>query len=98
MKNPGDQAWAQAARDSRAALALLGRPIDPRCLPDETEPCGATFAMHAAAHLASIKAVCDHQLGHLGLAFAELFSEVYWQVRDDLAGYHDDDPEGNPDL
>lgn len=60
-----DESWARAARDARDALALLG--VDtPDCLPDGPAPCGGTFAEHAAATLAAIKAVADHQLAHLG--------------------------------
>jgi hypothetical protein len=62
-----DETWAQVARDSRDALALLGFPITGRCLPDEAEPCGATWAQHAAAQLATLRAVVDHQLEHVGL-------------------------------
>lgn len=79
-----DEAWAAVARSTREVLALLGRPIEPKCLPDEAEPCGATFAMHAMAHLASIKAICDHQLAHLGPAFNEAQGEIYWHVRAEL--------------
>ena len=79
-----DETWAQVARDTREVLALLGRPVEPGCLPDESDPCGASFALHAVAHFASIKAVCDHQLGHLGPAFTEARGEIYWHVRDEL--------------
>lgn len=80
-----DESWAQIARDTREALATLGRPIEPRCLPDESDPCGGTFATHAMAHFATIKAICDHQLGHLGPAFNDAHGEIYWHVRNELA-------------
>ena len=79
-----DESWAPVARDTREALRLLGRPIEPKCLPDETDPCGGTFAIHAMAHLASIKAICDHQLGHLGPQFNDAHGEIYWHVRNEL--------------
>lgn len=79
-----DQAWAEYARASRDALAVLGYGITPRCLPDEVEPCGATYAQHAAAHLATIKAVCDHQLEHLGPPFATMHGQIYWEARAEL--------------
>lgn len=61
-----DESWAPVARSTREALALLGYRITARCLPDEPGHCGGGYAQHAAAHLASIKAIVDHQLQHLG--------------------------------
>lgn len=61
-----DSDWAEVARASRGALAELGYDIGPRCLPGEPEACGGSFSQHVAAHLATIKAVADHQLAHLG--------------------------------
>ena len=75
-----DEEWARVARESREALELLGRPL-PRCLPGEADECGATFAQHAAAHLATIKAVADHQLWHLGPGFSQVHGDVYWNER-----------------
>ena len=72
-----DDAWADLARASRAALAHLGYEIEPQCLPDETDPCGGTFVLHTAAHLATIKAVADHHITHLGAGFEELLDDVY---------------------
>jgi hypothetical protein len=72
-----DESWAEVAHESRAALASLGYSIGPRCLPDEADPCGASFAQHAAAHLATIKAVCDHQLSHLGSPYIERSGIIY---------------------
>lgn len=80
-----DEKWAEVARGSREALALLGRPIEPRCLPDEADPCGATFAMHAVAHFATIKAICDHQLDHLGAPDSQIY-EVYMNTLAEIAG------------
>lgn len=82
---PTDESWAQIARDTREALRYLAYPIDAKCLPDESEPCGASFAQHAAAHLATIKAICDHQIGHLGPAFLSLTADVYMHATADLA-------------
>jgi hypothetical protein len=61
-----DAEWEPLARSSREALALLGYAITIRCLPGEPGPCGATFAQHAAAHLATMQAVIEHHLSHLG--------------------------------
>ena len=55
-----DENWADLARHSRQALAELGYALKPRCLPDEPEACGGTFADHVMAQLAAIKAVADH--------------------------------------
>jgi hypothetical protein len=79
-----DDTWAKPARDSRAALKLLGWNIDPKCLPDEANPCGASFAMHAMAHYAAIKALCDHQLEHLGPAFEAASNDIYETYRAEL--------------
>jgi len=78
-----DRAWASVARNTREALSWLGHPIEPRCLPDEAEPCGGSFALHALAHFATIKAICDHQLGHLGAA-PEQVDDIYQHALADL--------------
>jgi len=72
----GDENWAEVARASRGALALLGRPVGPRCLPGEPDWCGGSFAQHAGAQLAALKAVADHQLSHLGPP-AAMITEIY---------------------
>lgn len=82
---PADESWAPVARDTREALKLLGYPIVPRCLLDEPEACGASFTQHAAAHLATIKAIADHQLDHLGPDFAHIHGDIYWHAREKLA-------------
>jgi hypothetical protein len=79
-----DEAWAEVARASRDALQLLGRGITPRCLPDEPSPCGGSFAMHACAHLAALKAVADHELEHLGTAMTVISGEIYRHELEDL--------------
>lgn len=79
-----DESWAEVARDTRAALRLLGRPIKPACLPDEPHPCGASFALHAAAHFATIKAIADHQLDHLGPDFTDANNVIYHATRREL--------------
>jgi hypothetical protein len=72
-----DEGWATLARNSRVAMAAFGKETPP-CLPDEAEPCGATFAQHAGAHLAALKAIIDHHLEHLGPEFmACLYPDVY---------------------
>ena len=78
-----DQNWADLARASRDALGLLGYGIEPRCLPDEPEACGGTYAEHVAAHLAALKAVADHHLSHLG-APAAMADDVYEHTAADL--------------
>lgn len=75
--NVRDEEWEPVARSTREALRLLGYPIEPRCLPGEAAPCGATFAQHAMAHLAVIKAICDHQLMHLGARFQDGAQDIY---------------------
>jgi hypothetical protein len=82
-----DEAWADYARASRDALASLGY-ATPRCLPDEPAPCGASYAQHTTAHLATIKAVCDHQLAHLGQPFIEMHGEIYLDKRLELEDGH----------
>lgn len=79
-----DESWAKVARSSRDALALVGHPIGPRCMPDEAEPCGATFAMHAMANFAVLKAIADHQLTHLGARYIEAHAEIYMDQRAEL--------------
>lgn len=88
MTSPApDQAWAEYARASRDALAILGYP-GPRCLPDEAAPCGGSYTQHATAYLATIKAVCDHQLKHLGPPFATMHGQIYWEKRAELESGH----------
>lgn len=72
------------ARSTREALALLGMNIAARCLPDEPDHCGGSYAQHAAAHLASIRAVVDHQLQHLG-APEGMVTKIYDKVAAELA-------------
>ena len=79
-----DESWAEVARGTRRALAELGHPITPLCLPDEADPCGGTFTQHALAHLATIKAVADHQLEHLGPAWNDIQDTIYWNERIEL--------------
>jgi hypothetical protein len=53
-------------------------------MPDEAMPCGGSFAEHAGAHLAAIKAVADHQLAHLRPPVG-LVNATYRSVSQDLA-------------
>ena len=89
-----DQSWAEVARATRDALALLGRPITPRCLPGEPDACGASFAQHACAHLATISAIADHQLWHLGPDLGPMYDGIYQEQHDLLI--HDCMTEGTP--
>ena len=82
-----DEAWAEVARNSREALALLGYSIGPRCLPDEPDACGGTWAQHAAAQLGVLKAVADHQLAHLGGPYVEISGQRYWIAREELTDH-----------
>jgi hypothetical protein len=78
--DPGaDLIWRDLARASRDALAELGYHLGPQCLPDEPEACGGTFAEHSIAHLASIKAVADHHLLHLGPP-VNMISSIYMNI------------------
>lgn len=84
-----DLAWRQVAEATRQALGLLGYPIGPACMPHEAQPCGGGYAEHAAAHLAALNAVADHQLHHLGYP-PLLHDQVYEKVRAELACCGDD--------
>jgi hypothetical protein len=83
-----DKTWADVARDTRAALALLGHPIDPLCLPDEIGACGGTFSQHAAAHLATIVAIADHQIKHLGPGYRGMVNDVYNETIREMKTWH----------
>lgn len=83
-----DESWAQVARDIRDALSALGRDIGSRCLPDEDQACGGTFAQHAAAYFATIAAIVDHQMDHLGPAFNDMFTEIRGHELAELQGAH----------
>jgi hypothetical protein len=78
-----DLTWRPVAEATRDALALLGHPIESPCLPHEAEPCGAGYGLHAAAHLAVIKAIAEHQLGRLGMpgVAAEIYEHELAQLR-----------------
>jgi hypothetical protein len=70
-----DLAWADLARNSAQSLALLGYPVS-ACLPGDAEPCGGSYAEHAAANLIAMMAVNAHHLKHLAPS-EELFDSVY---------------------
>lgn len=76
--------WAEVGRGARTALELLGYPPMPACMPDEAEACGVGVAEHVAAYLATIKAVCDHQLNHLGQPYIMMHGVVYVDKREEL--------------
>jgi hypothetical protein len=86
-----DAAWAEQARVTREALALLGHPIGVRCLPDEPDFCGGSFALYAMSHYATLQAIVEHQMGHLGPAFSEGFEEIRFhkaaELEDDCETY-----------
>lgn len=85
-----DLSWREVAEHTRRAAGLLGYPIKSPCLPHEAEPCGAGYGMHAAAHLAVIKAAADHQLEHLGMP--EVAQEIYDHTRAELAHHENGGP------
>jgi hypothetical protein len=72
-----DDKWADLARASRAALALLGHQIGPLCLPDEPDACGIGYELHALAHLATLAAITDHHLQHLGGVDTPMVQDIY---------------------
>jgi hypothetical protein len=71
-----DTTCAPLAHATREALALIGYDITVRCLPDESGACGGTFAQHTAAHLATMRAVVDHHVSHLGPAWRPMMEEI----------------------
>lgn len=75
--------WAEVARASREALALMNYSISTRCLPDEEKPCGGDFAQHALAHMAALTAVIDHQMTHLN-APQGMFTDIYDHIFQEL--------------
>lgn len=83
--------WAEAARGARRALAEVGYPAPPACMPDEAEPCGGTAQHHALAYFVTLRAVADHQLDHLGahpgvVADIQLTAEA--ELRANCQGVH----------
>lgn len=62
-----DTAWRDVAIGARESLLKLGYPIVSQCFPDEPgfDNCGHGWADHAGALLLTVKAVAEHQLGHL---------------------------------
>jgi hypothetical protein len=80
---PTDRSWASVARETREALSLLGWPIIARCLPGEQDECGHGFAAHTVAHLATLMAVAEHQLDHLG-ADSQMVSDIMAHTLDEL--------------
>lgn len=80
-----DAEWADLARGSREALRQLGYDITADCLPDEAAPCGGSFALHTAAHLATLRAVAEHHAGHLGGAFQPVLAQVYEHAREEVS-------------
>lgn len=80
---PGDEGWRDVALATREALRILGYPIGPQCLPDEN-PCGGTWAQHALAHFATLRAIADHQAAHLGDDLRPMYEEIRQSVAFDL--------------
>jgi hypothetical protein len=75
--------WAEVGRAARTALVQLGYPEFAHCLPDEPDACGAPAELHALAYLATLKAVADHQLAHLGAA-PSVVAGIYQQTKAEL--------------
>jgi len=87
-----DASWAGVARSTREALRLLGHDIGPDCLPGEPDACSGSFTQHAVAHFATIAAIVDHQMGHLGPAFNGMFAEIRGRKLAELQESHHDQP------
>jgi hypothetical protein len=84
-----DTTWAPLAVSTRQALLLLDYDIFPDCLPGELHPCGGSFAEHAAAHLAALRAVVEHRITHLGADAQPMVEQIYTAT---LAGLRAGDP------
>lgn len=78
--------WAEVARGARRALAELGYHGLPACMPGEAAPCGASAELHALAYFATLKAVADHQLGHLG-GDPDVVGEIYLHTSVELTDH-----------
>jgi hypothetical protein len=83
-----DLTWQPLATSTRQALRLLGWG-SPDCLPGEPEACGGSFAEHAAAHLAALRAVVEHRTAHLGAGAGPMVETVYAET---LATLREGDP------
>jgi hypothetical protein len=96
MSGPGvdaDASWRPVAERTRLALQYLNFSIEGACLPGEADACGGTFAQHAMAHLATLRAVVDDQISHLGTAAGPHVETIYQETRRKLSA----DWCGNPD-
>lgn len=80
-----DNTWAPLAHSTREALALIGYDIVARCLPDEPEACGGSFAQHTAAHLATMRAVIEHHVTHLGPAWRPMLQEIQAHAAEEVS-------------
>lgn len=80
--------WKEAAEATRDALALLGYPISPRCLPGEPDSCGGSYRQHLISHLAAAKACADHQLSHAA-ARPSLVARIYADTAETLENCSD---------
>lgn len=78
-----EQAWAEVARGARRALVEVGYHDVPECLPDEAHACGGTAGQHALAYFATLKAIADHQLDHLG-AHPGVVADIYLTAKTEL--------------
>jgi|GEM_PF-2458330 len=93
-----DESWAAVAREARNVLKLLGWPIGPQCFPGEQDPCGGTFAQHAAANFGVLIALCEHQLEHLGPQYQGMAYEVGQNAKSELKHCELRRPRDQPDL
>lgn len=75
--------WAEVAR---GALVEVGYGTLPACMPGEAAPCGASAELHALSYFAILKAVADHQLGHLG-ANPDVVGEIYLHTSVELTDH-----------
>jgi len=88
MMTPGvdiDTSWRPLAEQTRFALQHLNFCIEGACLPGETDACGGTFAQHAMAQLAALRAVVDDQISHLGTDAGPHVEMIYQETRRELS-------------
>jgi hypothetical protein len=84
MTASNEHAWAEVARGARRALAEVGYPAPPECMPDEAQPCGGTAQFHALAYFSILQVVAEHQLNHLG-ANPSVVADIQLQAEAELS-------------
>lgn len=76
--------WRELAESTREALRLLGYGT-PDCLPGEPGECGGSYAEHATAHLAALRAVVNQRITHLEQEARAMVREISASVAAKLA-------------